>query len=282
VRVLRGDEELPRPKRALRLAPGDEVLVRPPPPPEPPGPLEPEDVPLEILYQDDALLVLDKPPDMTVHPGAGQPAGTLANALLHASAGRLSTVGGADRPGIVHRLDKDTSGVIAVARTDRAHRHVARQFHDRTVAKVYLALVAGRPPDEGVIEGPIGRHPKDRKRMAVVEGGRPARTAFSVRERPRPGFALVECRPTTGRTHQLRVHLKSIGCPILADATYGRAPLRAGDAGLPGDSDRIVLARQALHAHRLELTHPETGERARFEAPLPPDLARVLEALRSA
>ena len=266
--VLRQGHLDPAPRRSLLLEPGDEVQVRPPAPRQPPGPLLPEALPVPILYQDEALLVLLKPAGMTVHPGAGRRQGTLANALLHLSPGRLSGLGGPDRPGIVHRLDRETSGVIVVARSDAAHRELSRQFHDREVEKVYLALVRGQPPLQGTIEAPIGRDPRDRKRMAVVQGGRPALTEYRTLERFR-GAAWVELRPRTGRTHQLRVHLRSIGCPIAADATYGRPPPFG------------VLGRCALHAARLTLTHPQSGERRTFEAPLPEDLVAALEALRA-
>ncbi len=277
-----------RPKRSHKLAAADAVEVRLPAPPAPPQPLAPEALPVPILYQDAALLVLDKPAGLTVHPGAGQRTGTLANALLHLSPGALSGLGGPERPGIVHRLDKDTSGVIVVARSDAAHRELARQFHDREVEKVYLALVDGVPREaEGTIDLPLDRHPRDRKRRAVVEGGRPALTRYRVRE-DLGRFALVECRPRTGRTHQLRVHLKAIGTPILADATYGPRRGRdrgAGvftrrDAGLGGAGP--LLERQALHAWRLSLRHPDSGAPVRFEAPLPTDMVDALEALRAA
>lgn len=280
VRVRRGGS-WPAVKKGLELRTGDAVEVRLPAPPRPPEPLRPEAIPLRLLHQDAALLVIDKPAGLTVHPGAGQREHTLAHALLHASAGRLSALGGPDRPGIVHRLDKDTSGVIVVARDDAAHRHLARQFHDRTVEKTYLALVERGPRgDHGVVDAPIGRHPRDRKKMAVVEGGRPARTRWRVVERFGARAALVECRPETGRTHQLRVHLKHLNAPLLADPTYGRGDrFTAQDAGLPGD-DRALLTRHALHAARLAITHPTTGARLTFEAPLPDDLRAALEALR--
>ncbi len=254
-----------------------------PPPPRPPEPLRPEAIPLTLLHQDAAILVIDKPAGLTVHPGAGQRDHTLAHALLHASAGRLSSLGGPDRPGIVHRLDKDTSGVIVVARDDAAHRHLARQFHDRTVEKTYLALVERGPrEDHGVVDEPIGRHPRDRKKMAVVAGGRAARTRFRVVERFGARAALVECRPQTGRTHQLRVHLKHVHAPLLADAAYGRADrFTTRDAGLPGE-ERVLLARHALHAARLVVTHPTTGARLTFEAPLPADMRAAIDALRAA
>ncbi len=287
VRVLRVGRPAPRREpKAYKLAVGDEVEVRLPAPPPPAGPLAPEALPVPILFQDEALLVLDKPAGLTVHPGAGQRSGTLANALLHLSPGALSGLGGPERPGIVHRLDKDTSGVIVVARTDLAHRALAQQFHDREVGKTYLALTAGVPRRrEGAIDLPLDRHPSDRKRRAVVPGGRAALTEYRVLE-ALGRFALIECRPRTGRTHQLRVHLQAIGAPILADATYGprrgralgAGAFTAGDAG--GAGDEVLLRRQALHAARLVLTHPASGERLTFEAPLPPDMARALEVLR--
>ena len=287
-RVFRAGAEERGVKRSFPLEPGDEVLVRPPPPKTPPGPLLPEALPVPILHQDEALLVLDKPAGLTVHPGAGQRTGTLANALLHLSPGRLSGLGGEERPGIVHRLDKETSGVIAIARTDAAHRELARQFHDREVEKVYLALVTPPPEAEGgLIDLAIGRDPRDRKRMTAVHArdrrrqapAREACTAWSVLERF-PRAALLELRPRTGRTHQLRVHLRAIGCPIAADATYGRAPpFTTADAGLPGEP-RPLLGRTALHAARLTLTHPVSGLRVTFEAPLPDDLRSTLETLR--
>jgi 23S rRNA pseudouridine1911/1915/1917 synthase len=270
-------------KPSYKLAAGAQVLVVIPRPPPPLGPLQPEDVPLPILYQDAHILVLNKPAGMTVHPGAGQRTGTLVNALLHHSAA-LSSVGGEERPGIVHRLDKETTGVIVVARTDAAHREVARQFHDREVRKRYLALTDGVPrAKKGIMEGAIGRHPKDRKRMAVVEGGRTAHTAYRVLE-SLGRYAFVECNPRTGRTHQIRVHLQSINTPILADKGYGRGrPERftSQDLKVLGPL-QVFLERHALHASRLELTHPVTAEAMIFEAPLPPDMRATLEALREA
>jgi 23S rRNA pseudouridine1911/1915/1917 synthase len=281
--VVRGDEVFEQPKRSRRLRDGDEVVLRLPPPPEPPGPLLPEDLPLRILHQDEAILVVDKPAGLTVHPGAGQPSGTLANALLALSPGRLSTIGGPERPGIVHRLDKDTSGVMVIARSDRAHRHLARQFHDRLVSKRYLALVEGSAGDltrlDGLeVDAPLGRHPKDRKRMAVVDGGRPSTTRFRVLERfvaQTGAWALVEAAPRTGRTHQIRVHLKHVGCPILADGTYGRADR------FPSAGPVALLERHALHAASLTFQHPQGGEPRTFEAALHADMQGALERLRS-
>lgn len=270
-------------KASLKLRSGDAVEVRLPPPPRPPEPLRPEAIPLTLLYQDDSILVIDKPAGLTVHPGAGQREHTLVQALLHASPQRLSTVGGDERPGIVHRLDKDTSGVIVVARDDMAHRNLAKQFHDRTVKKTYLALAERGPKDDrGLVDEPIGRHPRERKKMAVVANGRAARTRFRVLERFGTRAALIELDPETGRTHQLRVHMKHVHAPLLADATYGRGgSFTAGDAGLVEDQGRVLLARHALHAARLVLTHPVSGARLTFEAPLAPDMQATLEALRA-
>ncbi|MEZ0229198.1 MAG: RluA family pseudouridine synthase [Planctomycetota bacterium] len=262
-----------RPLRKASLVKKGEVIEIDLPPPEPPaGPLEPEAIPLPVLHQDDDLLVIDKPAGLTVHPGAGQRTGTLANALLALSAGHLSTLGGADRPGIVHRLDKDTSGVILCARTDRAHRFLATAFHDRLVKKTYLALVEGAPRDDaGTIDAPIGRSPRDRKKMAVVEGGRRAVSHWRVVERFRAsrhaprGAALLEVDIETGRTHQIRVHLASIGRLVLGDATYGRA------------SD--LIPRQALHAFKMVVPHPDGGTLA-FTAPPPRDMTDALTSLR--
>lgn len=269
-------------KRSTKLHEGDTVTVDVPPPPPPPEPLRAEDLAVPIIYQDEAILVLHKPAGLTVHPGAGQRHGTLVSALLHISAGRLSSVGGEERPGIVHRLDKDTSGVIVVARTDMAHRNLSKQFHDRVVKKRYVAIVDGVPRrSEGTIDAALGRHPKDRKRQAVVEGGRSARTDYTVSE-AFARHAFLELRPETGRTHQIRVHLKSIGTPIVADATYGRRPaFTTEDAGLGGEAE-VLLERHALHAARIAFDHPVSGERVSFEAPVPYDMSAALEALRRA
>ena len=249
---------------------GDVVVVVVPPPS--PLDLAPQDIPVGIVYEDDHLVVVDKPAGLTVHPAPGHPDGTLVNALL-ALVADLPGIGGVERPGIVHRLDKDTSGLIVVAKTDAAHRSLSRQMKERSVQKSYVALTTGTMrDDDGEIDAPIGRHPKHRKKMAVVEEGRAALTRYRVMERfdgPHGRFTLVEAHPVTGRTHQIRVHLASIGHPIVGDAVYGRrSPL---------------VPRHFLHAARLEIAlPPDETERKTFESPLPDDLADALSELRRA
>ncbi len=260
-------------KPSQRLAQGDHVLAIIPPPQT--IDLIPEAIPLTIVYQDDDLLVVDKPAGLTVHPAPGHPSGTLVNALLalcpdlRAIAGTLRPGSGqALRPGIVHRLDKDTSGLLVVARSDRAHLELARQLKEREVRKTYLALVHGVPtPAQGTIEAPIGRHPKNRKKMAVVAGGRDAETRYRLRQEL-AAYALLEVEPVTGRTHQIRVHLAAIGHPVLGDATYGKRS--------------TVVGRQFLHAWRLAFTLPTSQRSVEFESPLPPDLRQALDQLRQA
>lgn len=253
-----------RPSRRLRAGERIDVLV---PPPEPIELTPDQDLPIEVVYQDEALLVIDKPAGVPVHPGAGHAVHTLVHGLLALSPD-LSRVGGELRPGIVHRLDKDTSGLMIVAKHDAAHRRLADQLKRRTVEKRYLALVWGIPaPGEGVVDAPIARDPGHRKRMAVVPTGRHAATRYTVLE-AYDGCSLVEARPVTGRTHQIRVHLASIGHPLVGDPVYGRRRVRG-------------LDRQFLHASYLGLTHPVSGERLSFESPLPEDLKTVLEEIRT-
>ena len=256
-------------KAGMKVSETDEIVVEIPPPV--PAVPEPEDIPLAIVYEDDDLVVVDKPPGMVVHPAPGHFTGTLVNALLH-HCPSLSGIGGVARPGIVHRLDQDTSGLIVVAKTQRAMDSLARAFasHDK-VEKTYLAVCHGRPRlDSGRIESMIGRHPVDRKRMAVVEkGGKLAVTNWRVAKfMPETKLSLVECRIETGRTHQIRVHMASLGCPVVGDAVYGR---RALDKRLDP-----VPARQMLHAWRLSLAHPADGRRMDFESPPPADLVHYL------
>lgn len=224
----------------------------------------PEPIPLSVVHDDPDLVVVDKPPGMVVHPSAGHQSGTLVHALLGLG-GAWSTVGGTARPGIVHRLDKGTSGLILAARTDLAHRELATQLADRTLSRRYLAIVRGGLTVEQVVEGPIGRHPRDRLRMAVVEGGRPAQTRVKPVERRR-GHTLVQCDLETGRTHQIRVHLAALGHPVAGDAVYGRRT--------QGDPDRPML-----HALRLRFRHPRTGEVMTFESPPPADFCTFWDGL---
>ncbi len=260
------DGRLPA-KAGLALDAGARVRVTVPPS-EPPG-LVPEAVALRIVYEDGDILVVDKPAGMAVHPAPGHGAHTLVNALL-AHAPQLSRAGGEGRPGIVHRLDKDTSGLIIVAKNDEAHAALARQLKERQVEKTYIALVEGRLQQrEGVIDAPLGRHPAQRKKQAVVPGGRAARTRYRVL-REINGRTLLEAYPETGRTHQIRVHLASIGHPVAGDRVYGR-----GRAAVPS------LRRQFLHASRLAFRHPRTGARIELSAELPEDLRAVLAELES-
>lgn len=250
------------PKPSEKPPAGTRLRVEIPPPEE--MTLEPEDIPLTVIYQDADIIVVDKPPGLTVHPAPGHPGGTLVNALLGAVPD-LQGISGTLRPGIVHRLDKDTSGLIVVAKNDRAMRALQAQLKERRVHKTYLALVEGVPePRQGQIEAPLGRHPKNRKKQAVVAGGREAITKYRVRE-VIGSRALLEVEPVTGRTHQIRVHLAAIGHPITGDAVYGRRSNAVG--------------RQFLHAARLGFTMP-SGREVEFESPLPPDLRAGLEDLR--
>ncbi|GAC1474279.1 MAG: RluA family pseudouridine synthase [Isosphaeraceae bacterium] len=245
----------------------------------------PEDIPLEVLYEDEAFTVVNKPAGMVTHPAKGHWSGTLVNALqFHFD--RLSSVGGENRPGIVHRLDRNTTGLLLVAKDDIAHRKLAAQFEQRTIHKEYRAIVSGVPErDSDYIERPIGFHPTNREKMAIrtpEDGGKAAVTFYQVLERFR-GYALVRCAPQTGRTHQLRVHLAHIGHPIVADRAYsGRSQLTLGDLLGPeaGEAGTILLDRQALHASTLSLTHPLSGIPLSFNAPLPLDMERTLAALR--
>jgi 23S rRNA pseudouridine1911/1915/1917 synthase len=249
-----------RPGQQVRT--GDRIsLVVPPPRPVS---IEPEEIPISVVYQDAHLLVIDKPAGLTVHPAPGHPSGTLVNALL-AVVPDLKGVGGELRPGIVHRLDKETSGLMVVAKTHQAHLELSRQIKERQVEKGYLALVSGVvTPSEGVIDAPIGRNPRHRKKMAVVAGGKAARTRYKVL-RSSDRYSLVEVMLETGRTHQIRVHFASLRRPLVGDRVYGnRSPL---------------VKRQFLHAHLLGFTHPETGECRQFTSPLPADLRAALDMI---
>lgn len=254
--------------RPSRKASVGDVLVAQPPALASPDAL-PEDIPIHILYQDNDLIVIDKAPGMVVHPAPGHSSGTLVNALLH-HCKDLAGVGGTARPGIVHRLDRGTSGVMVVAKNDDAHRALSLQFHDHTIGRVYRAFVRSLPgADDGAIDEPIGRHPRDRKRMTVrPESGRKAKSNWKVLIRYRAsGISLLEIRPESGRTHQIRVHLSSRGMPIVGDEVYGRARNRARSGARWIDLDRA-----ALHAASLGFTHPTSRDWVEFEAPFPPDL----------
>jgi 23S rRNA pseudouridine1911/1915/1917 synthase len=236
-----------------------------------------QDIALDIVFEDDALLVVDKPAGLVVHPAAGNRDGTLVNALLHHCRGRLSGIGGVARPGIVHRIDKDTSGLLVVAKTDQAHEGLARQFAAHSIDRRYVAVVAGRPlPAAGRIEAAIGRHPTHRKKMAVAADGmgKAAVTRYETLE-VFDDAAIVECRLETGRTHQVRVHMASIGHPLLGDQTYGKS--RKIHSNI---LKKIDFRRQALHARRLGFFHPASQEKLSFESPVPADMLQLIAMLR--
>ena len=258
------------PKPGTPVSPGMRVVVRVPPPPS--GEVLPESISLDLVYEDDDLLVVNKPAGMVVHPGHGHAQGTLVNALL-ARYPDLA-VGDSGRPGIVHRLDKDTSGLIVVAKTESALEHMRRQFKSRQVGKIYLSLVHGRPSaPEGIIEAPIGRDPRQRQRMTVVAAGRPARTRYKLLE-DLGDYSLLAVSLETGRTHQIRVHLAWLGIPVAGDPVYGP------ERGARRAKNDMGLERQFLHAWRLSFEHPGDGRTVALEAPMPDDLQHALDALR--
>jgi 23S rRNA pseudouridine1911/1915/1917 synthase len=245
--------------------------------PEPePAHNQAQDIALEIVFEDDHLLVVDKPAGMVVHPAAGNPDGTLVNALLHHCAGRLSGIGGVARPGIVHRIDKLTSGLLVVAKTDVAHEGLSAQFAKHAIHRLYLAAVAGLPnPLEGKVDAPLARSSANRQKMAIVERGRGKRAVTHYRTlRPLRESALVECRLETGRTHQVRVHMAAIGHPLLGDPVYGRSR-----PALRELLKRLKFERQALHAAELGFFHPVTGESLSFKSAVPSDMQELLSAL---
>jgi 23S rRNA pseudouridine1911/1915/1917 synthase len=243
-----------------------------------PDEAQPEDIPLTVVFEDEHLIVIDKPAGLVVHPAVGNYDGTLVNALLHHCQGQLSGIGGVARPGIVHRIDKDTSGLLVVAKSDIAHEGLARQFEDHSIERAYLALVGGNPmPPSGTVTGSIARSNTNRKKMALVADGRGkhAVTHYATLERLE-GCALVECRLETGRTHQVRVHMTSLGHSLLGDQAYGRTP-----AKLKPLLAEHAFERQALHAAVLGFVHPVTGAALRFESPLPADMEALLVDLRN-
>ena len=242
----------------------------------PPTPLhnEAQDIPLVVAYEDDDLIVIDKPAGLVVHPAAGNFDGTLVNALLHHCAGNLSGIGGVARPGIVHRIDKDTSGLMVAAKTDRAHAGLAKQFADHSIDRRYKAIVSGQPrPAKGSVDAPLGRSSSNRKKMAVVQGGKRAVTHYDTIE-SLSGAALIQCRLETGRTHQVRVHMASIGHPLLGDQFYGR-PSREHQKLLKS----LDFERQALHAARLGFIHPVTSAALAFESNIPADMQELFSRL---
>lgn len=275
-----------------RVNAGENITVAVPPPEaaEPEG----ENIPLDVVFEDDEIVVINKPAGLVVHPAAGHAAGTLVNALIAHCGDSLSGIGGVKRPGIVHRLDKDTTGLMVVAKTDRAHQSLAAQFadHGRTgpLRRAYLAFAWGAPArPKGMIDEPIDRHPKSRDRMAVRAGGRAAITHWQVLERfggkdgkksEKPVASLIECRLETGRTHQIRVHLAHAGHPLMGDAIYGPG-FKTKAARLPPAAREALegLGRQALHAYLLTIAHPKSGERLEFRSELPADLVRLRHSL---
>ena len=252
--------------KSYKLAGGEDIAVTLPEP----EPVEavPQDIPLDVVYEDAAVIVVNKPSGMVVHPAPGHPDGTLVNALLYHCAGTLSGIGGALRPGIVHRIDRDTSGLIIAAKNDAAHQYLSAQLADHTLARTYECIVVGAlREDRGTVDAPIARHPTDRKRMAVVAGGREAVTHWEVIARY-PGYTHVRCRLETGRTHQIRVHMAYIGHPILGDTVYG------AKKEVPG------LTGQCLHAVGLRFLHPRTHEVVELSCPLPDEFTRMLQKIR--
>ncbi len=254
---------------SYRVKPGESFTVTVPEPvaPVPRG----QDIALAVVHEDSALIVIDKPAGMVVHPAPGNPDATLVNALISHCGDSLSGIGGVLRPGIVHRLDKDTSGLMVAAKTDAAHRTLSEQFATRTLSRIYLALVRGLPnPSKGVISGNIGRSPANRKKMAVLDegraGGRPAVTRYRLLKSLAGPTSLLECRLETGRTHQIRVHLTHKGHPLIGDKLYGGAKAPP-------------FVRQALHAYKLAFLHPDTGKTMRFEVALPEDMRALIESL---
>ena len=276
---------------AYHVASGDTITIRVPPPvsPEP----EPENIPLDIVHEDDDIIVIEKPRGLVVHPAAGHETGTLVNALIAHCGESLSGIGGVKRPGIVHRLDKDTTGLMVAAKNDRAHASLSAQFadHGRTGAlrRGYMAFVWGVPNrPHGTIDAPIDRHPHSREKMAVRPGGREAIThwevlnTFSGRD-GKPVASLLACQLETGRTHQIRVHLSHIGHPLMGDAVYGPGFKTKANALRPGARAALEgLGRQALHAYLLTLEHPGTGEILEWTSDLPPDLAALRQSLHAA
>ena len=278
--VVSGGETIVEPSRKVKLGESFAVSIPAAVDAAPQG----QDIPLDVVHEDDDLIVVDKPAGLVVHPAPGNPDGTLVNALIAHCGDSLQGIGGVRRPGIVHRLDKDTSGLLVAAKTGPAHGGLTAQFTDRTVERAYAAFVWGLPnPAAGSIEGNIGRSPRNRKKMAVrTAGGREAKTNYITETVFGTGAAtLIECRLETGRTHQIRVHLAHIKHPVIGDSVYGGGTTRPRKAAIGEEAATLVakLNRQALHARLLGFAHPITGETLSFESPLPPDLALLARIL---
>ena len=260
-----------------RIKEGDTVEIELPP--AVPDEAQSQDIPLDVVYEDEDIIVINKPVGMVVHPAAGNPDGTLVNALLHHCRGQLSGIGGVERPGIVHRIDKDTSGLIVAAKNDAAHVFLAEQLSDHSMSRVYTALaVGGFKDDGGRVDAPIGRCPSDRKKMAVIKDpekqAKAAITNYTVVERYH-GFTRLSCRLETGRTHQIRVHMAYIGHPLMGDALYG-----GGHTRFEKENAKLIEG-QCLHAGELTLVHPKTRERMTFTCPLPPEMEKLMAKLRA-
>ncbi len=263
---------------SFRVKPGESYVIVVPPAvdPTPDG----QQIPLAIVHEDNDLIVVDKPAGLVVHPAPGNPDRTLVNALIHHCGDSLSGIGGVRRPGIVHRLDKETSGLIVAAKSDRAHTALAQQFADRSIERAYRAVVWGVPqPLIGEIEAPIGRNPRNRRKMAVVQhGGKPALTRYRVQRQLAGTASVISCRLATGRTHQIRVHMTHLGHPIVGDRLYGRARQAKGASA----TDRAIVQafeRQALHAELLGFVHPATGQSVRFKSDLPVEMTELIVVL---
>ncbi len=282
--VLLDGQVLKQASLKLREGQSLEVFIPEPEPCEP----QAEDIPLDVIFEDDDVIVINKPVGLVVHPGAGNWTGTLVNALLHHCGDSLSGIGGVIRPGIVHRLDKDTSGIMIAAKNDAAHQHLSAQLEDRSLTRVYHALVLGVPmPIKGVVDRAIGRHKGNRLKMSVMSKvSKEARTHYRVLEGYGEACSLVECRLETGRTHQIRVHMEDLGYPILGDALYGPQPTQVMSKFMKSDYsaevyDKIVsLGRQMLHAQQIHFIHPTTGEDHVFECPLASDFQDLLNLIK--
>jgi 23S rRNA pseudouridine1911/1915/1917 synthase len=272
---------------SVKLSAGDEIIIEVPPLQE--SVPKAQNIPLEIVYEDSDLLVINKQAGLVVHPGAGNHDGTLVNALLHHCGDELSGIGGVLRPGIVHRLDKDTSGLMVAAKNDRAHQGLSAQLEDRSLSRAYKALVLGIPmPRKGTVDQPIGRDHRNRQKMAINRKyGRAARTAYELEDSYGGVFSLLSCKLETGRTHQIRVHMGFIKLPLIGDPLYGPQPTAVASALKKGGYDDAAIAavqsfnRQALHAQALSFIHPCTDERLSFTAPFPDDMAKLLKMLKN-